>query len=111
MNEAPGSYLWHDHSAIYRADGLQGALIVRPKRSSAGSKQKSQEVAKQPLMNYDAEHTLFLMDWWHFTGNAMAMRLNRWGLDTVVVVQTCVLPALATAIHTTCVCKLSTGLQ
>eukprot|EP00877_Chromochloris_zofingiensis_P002265 jgi/Chrzof1/12039/Cz06g19030.t1 len=77
VNEAPGSYLWHDHSAIYRADGLQGALIVRPKRSSAGSKQKSQEVAKQPLMNYDAEHTLFLMDWWHFTGNAMAMRLNR----------------------------------
>ncbi|KAI8468177.1 MAG: Cupredoxin [Monoraphidium minutum] len=65
VNEPPGTYFWHDHSAMNRGDGLQGALIVRP----AGTKPR----AKPPA----DEHTLFLSDWWDYTGAAMAMRLNR----------------------------------
>lgn len=64
VNDPPGTYWWHDHSGANRGDGLQGALIVRPKGSPLG----------QPPAN---EHILFLQDWWHYTGGAMAMRLNR----------------------------------
>jgi FtsP/CotA-like multicopper oxidase with cupredoxin domain len=67
VDETPGTYFWHDHAALNRADGLQGALVVLPKR---GTKE---------LYSYDDQRTLFLQDWWHFTGDSMAMRLNRWG--------------------------------
>jgi hypothetical protein len=29
----------------------------------------------------DASDVLFMTDFWHFTGNALAMRLNRWGVN------------------------------
>ena len=51
VNEAAGSYLWHDHSASNKADGLQGALIVRAN-------------GPEPW-TYDEERTLFLTDWFH----------------------------------------------
>ncbi|KAL3145498.1 hypothetical protein ABBQ32_003322 [Trebouxia sp. C0010 RCD-2024] len=51
VNEQPGSYIWHDHSASNRADGLQGALIVLP--------------SVPQLPQYDAEKTLFITDWFH----------------------------------------------
>lgn len=51
MNEAAGSYLWHDHSGSNKADGLQGALIVHAK-------------GPEPWQ-YDEERTLFVTDWFH----------------------------------------------
>jgi len=49
-----------------RADGLQGPLIVKERAGTPA------------LFTSDADKTLFLSDFWHFTGNAMALRLNRW---------------------------------
>jgi FtsP/CotA-like multicopper oxidase with cupredoxin domain len=68
VDETPGTYFWHDHAALNRADGLQGALVVLP---PPGTKE---------LYSYDADRVLFLQDWWHFTGDSMAMRLNRCGV-------------------------------
>jgi FtsP/CotA-like multicopper oxidase with cupredoxin domain len=65
VNEMPGTYFYHDHSNLNRADGLQGPLIVKERPGSS------------LLFEADADQTLFLSDWWHFTGNAMALRLNR----------------------------------
>lgn len=63
----PGTYFYHDHSNHNRGDGLQGALVVKER---PGTPQ---------LFEADADETLFLSDWWHFAGNSMALRLNRWG--------------------------------
>lgn len=65
VNETPGTYWWHDHGSLNRADGLQGALIVLPKKKS------------DELYSYDAEQTMFLQDHWQYVGNALAVRLNR----------------------------------
>lgn len=67
VNEMPGSYFYHDHSSLNRADGLQGPLVVLPRKDVP------------PLVSPapDASDVLFLTDFWHFTGNALAMRLNR----------------------------------
>jgi FtsP/CotA-like multicopper oxidase with cupredoxin domain len=65
VNEMPGTYFWHDHAAMFRADGLQGALIVRERPGTAA------------LNAADGESALILADWWHFPGNSLAMRLNR----------------------------------
>jgi hypothetical protein len=45
----------------------QGPLLVLPRKGTP------------PLMKPapDASDVLFLTDFWHFTGNALAMRLNR----------------------------------
>jgi FtsP/CotA-like multicopper oxidase with cupredoxin domain len=65
VNEMPGTYLYHDHSSQNRGDGLQGPLIVQQRPGT-------------PALNAaDGDETLFLADWWHFAGDAMAMRLNR----------------------------------
>lgn len=61
----PGTYFYHDHSNQNRGDGLQGALIVKER---AGTPK---------LFESDADEVLFLQDWWHFAGNSMALRLNR----------------------------------
>ncbi|DBA96798.1 TPA: hypothetical protein ACH3X3_012965 [Trebouxia sp. C0006] len=63
VNEAAGSYLWHDHSGSNKADGLQGALIVHAK-------------GPEPW-TYDEERTLFLTDWFHGEANALLFALNR----------------------------------
>ena len=52
VNEQPGSYLWHDHSASNRADGLQGALIVLPPDADKNQFDKTDRV-------------MFLTDWFH----------------------------------------------
>jgi len=65
VDETPGTYWWHDHGSLNRADGLQGALIVL-------SKKKSDE-----LYQYDADRIMFLQDHWQYVGNALAVRLNR----------------------------------
>lgn len=62
----PGTYFYHDHSSMNRADGLQGALIVKERAGVA------------PLYSSASDQTLFLSDHWHFAGNSMATRLNRW---------------------------------
>lgn len=66
VNEMPGTYFYHDHSSMNRADGLQGALIVKERAGVA------------PLYSSASDQTLFLSDHWHFAGNSMATRLNRW---------------------------------
>lgn len=65
VDEMPGTYFYHDHSSMNRADGLQGPLIVKERTGVA------------PLVASSSDNTLFLSDHWHFAGNAMAMRLNR----------------------------------
>lgn len=67
VNEMPGTYFWHDHSSMNRADGLQGGLIVHRRRDDGS----------RAIIGSDDSQLLLLSDWWHFTGNAMAMRLNR----------------------------------
>lgn len=68
VNEMPGTYFWHDHSSINRADGLQGALIVKAKPGTP-------ELAEGKIQD---TFILFLQDWWHTPANALAMRLNRY---------------------------------
>ncbi|KAL3136665.1 hypothetical protein ABBQ38_005906 [Trebouxia sp. C0009 RCD-2024] len=63
VNEQPGSYFWHDHSASNRADGLQGALIVLP--------------SVPQLPQYDAEETLFITDWFHGNFTVFLMTTNQ----------------------------------
>ncbi|KAK9828854.1 hypothetical protein WJX72_002416 [[Myrmecia] bisecta] len=63
VNEPPGSYIWHDHSAANKADGLQGPLIVRSKTSEP--------------WKYDEERTLFITDWFHGEANALQFDLGR----------------------------------
>lgn len=53
-----GTYLWHDHSQLYRSDGLQGALIVLPREGA------------NEAWDYDGDFTLFLSDWFHGGGQA-----------------------------------------
>ncbi|KAF8065871.1 L-ascorbate oxidase [Scenedesmus sp. PABB004] len=65
VNEMPGTYFWHGHAQMNRADGLQGPLVVRTPDSVPA------------LTPADGTSVLFLQDWWHSTGNSMAMRLNR----------------------------------
>jgi L-ascorbate oxidase len=67
VNEMPGTYFWHDHSSVNRADGLQGPLIVRAKEGTP-------DIVDGKIQD---TFTLFVHDWWHNPGNALAMRLNR----------------------------------
>lgn len=53
VNEQPGTYFWHDHSAVNRVNGLQGALIVLPHAGRLFSQQ------------YNDDRTLFVSDWFH----------------------------------------------
>lgn len=68
VNDPPGTYWWHDHATLSRADGLRGPLIVKPPLGTP----------ELPVMsNVDDDVTLFLADHWHFTGDSMGLRLNR----------------------------------
>ena len=67
MDESPGTFFWHDHANANRADGLQGPLIVRPKEPGP----------KSPYDPIKGERVLFISDWYHTEGNALAMALNR----------------------------------
>lgn len=80
VNEMPGTYFWHDHSSVNRADGLQGPLIVKPKAGTP-------EIVDGKIQD---TFTLFLHDWWHNPGNALAMRLNRCDARLSVAAVICV---------------------
>ena len=66
VNEQPGTYIWHDHATASRANGLQGALIVRVPST-----------IRQPYGKIAAEHVFLLSDWHHEEGNSLAKMLNR----------------------------------
>lgn len=68
VDEPPGTYMWHGHSGNDRVDGFAGPLIVRPRPD-----------VPQPIPapQYDEERVLFIADWWHTTGGAQSMQLNR----------------------------------
>jgi hypothetical protein len=53
-------------SSTRRADGLHGPLIVQTRPGTP------------PLVPADATNVMFLQDWWHDSGNALSMRLNRY---------------------------------
>ena len=67
LDEAPGTYLWHDHSTMNRANGLQGAFILDLPRNPPPS----------PYDPYAGERVMFISDWYNEEANAMAMQLNR----------------------------------
>ena len=69
-DESPGTYFWHDHSAMNRANGLQGVLIL-------GMPVLDYEIPV-PLVE-DGEHVVFITDWFDMEANTMAMQLNRCG--------------------------------
>ncbi|GIL43898.1 hypothetical protein Vafri_1486 [Volvox africanus] len=75
VNDPPGTYLWHDHSAGFKGDGLQGALIVYPPRLP-GAPPAFPPLTVQDLWTYDGEHTLFLEDWYHASTNSLLFQLN-----------------------------------
>ncbi len=66
VEDPPGTYLWHDHAAGFKGDGLQGPLLVLPPRAPpAAGKQPAFGDAHVPdLWSYDAEHVVFISDWW-----------------------------------------------
>ncbi|KAJ9516034.1 hypothetical protein QJQ45_024447 [Haematococcus lacustris] len=68
-DESPGTYFWHDHSTMNRANGLQGALILAFPRVTPP--------IVSPYPPVTAEYTMLLSDWWDMEANAMGMRLNR----------------------------------
>ncbi|GFH25697.1 uncharacterized protein HaLaN_23702, partial [Haematococcus lacustris] len=68
-DESPGTYFWHDHSTMNRANGLQGALILAFPRVTPP--------IVSPYPPVTAEFTMLLSDWWDMEANAMGMRLNR----------------------------------
>ncbi|KAK9792751.1 hypothetical protein WJX73_006180 [Symbiochloris irregularis] len=65
VNEPAGTYLWHDHSQLYRSDGLNGVLIVKPREGSPEAWQ------------YDADYPMLLGDWFHGEGDSLGITLNR----------------------------------
>jgi FtsP/CotA-like multicopper oxidase with cupredoxin domain len=65
VDEAPGTYWWHDHSVSAQADGLSGPLIVKPAAS-----------VKEPF-EYDEDYILDLSDWYHTTGAQQSLGLHR----------------------------------
>ncbi len=67
VDEMPGTYIWHDHASALRADGLQGALIIRPRDPNVDN-------IWGPTVG---DHVLFISDWNADEGNVLAMRLNR----------------------------------
>ena len=70
VTEAPGFYLWHDHSTANMADGLLGGIRVQPR------------VPVKTVwsdMGISEESVLVLTDWWHMEANVIAMMANRWG--------------------------------
>lgn len=66
VEDPPGTYLWHDHAAGFKGDGLQGPLLVLPPRAPpAVGKQPAFGDAHVPdLWSYDGEHVVFISDWW-----------------------------------------------
>jgi len=68
LDDAPGTYIWHDHSSVNRADGLQGALILELAPESP---------VPNPFRWNGGDRILMVTDWWDDEANAMAMRLNR----------------------------------
>ncbi|KXZ44185.1 hypothetical protein GPECTOR_71g546 [Gonium pectorale] len=80
VNDPPGTYLWHDHAAGFKGDGLQGPLIVRPRRAApmppAGLPPGAPAPSVPDLWQYDDEHIVFLSDWYHATMNSLMFRLN-----------------------------------
>ncbi len=66
-DESPGTYFWHDHSTVNRANGLQGSLILGLPRDGS---------VVQPDPPY-ADHLLFINDWFNTEANYLAMQLNR----------------------------------
>ena len=66
VNEQPGTYLYHDHATANRANGLQGALIVKVPGN-----------IETPYGKMDGDEILFLSDWHRIEGNTLAKQLNR----------------------------------
>ncbi|GIL81975.1 hypothetical protein Vretimale_1452 [Volvox reticuliferus] len=75
VNDPPGTYLWHDHSAGFKGDGLEGPLIVYPPRLP-GAPPAFPPLAVSDLWSYDGEHTLLLTDWYHASTNSLLFQLN-----------------------------------
>eukprot|EP00199_Chlamydomonas_sp_CCMP681_P000320 CAMPEP_0119105092 /NCGR_PEP_ID=MMETSP1180-20130426/3149_1 /TAXON_ID=3052 ORGANISM="Chlamydomonas cf sp, Strain CCMP681" /NCGR_SAMPLE_ID=MMETSP1180 /ASSEMBLY_ACC=CAM_ASM_000741 /LENGTH=596 /DNA_ID=CAMNT_0007090057 /DNA_START=170 /DNA_END=1960 /DNA_ORIENTATION=+ len=67
-DESPGTYLWHDHSAANRANGLTGALILDLPNVTPP--------IADPIP-IDGEFTVFVTDWSDQDANVGAMLLNR----------------------------------
>lgn len=124
VDDPPGSYMWHDHAQGFKGEGLNGPLIVHPKRlvtpdaaleplqplppktpaptmrpgkgpakhappaakGNEGGKVRNGNGRRLPeadlwatgedLWAYDAEHILFLSDWYNTPTNSLLMRLN-----------------------------------
>ncbi|PNW88481.1 hypothetical protein CHLRE_01g031500v5 [Chlamydomonas reinhardtii] len=83
VNDPPGTYLWHDHAAGFKGDGLEGPLIVLPPRAGPpvlpqpGAAPAWPPAAQPDLWSYDGDETLFLGDWYHATTSSMLFRLNQ----------------------------------
>lgn len=68
VDEVPGTYMWHGHNGVQIVDGLHGPLIVKP---NPKRKQPS------PPPQYNAEHTIFISDWYHQLAGLASAPLNR----------------------------------
>jgi hypothetical protein len=54
LDDAPGTYFWHDHSTVNRANGLQGALILDLAPRSP---------VKNPFSFNGGDRVLMVTDW------------------------------------------------
>lgn len=73
-----GTFFWHAHDGVQRADGMFGALVVhRPAEANQ---------ADSDIYGYDEEHLLTIGDWYHRTAKdvmAWYMRAGSFGNEPV----------------------------
>lgn len=71
-NDQSGSFWWHSHSEIQRADGLFGALIVH--KPDAEDESRSEKA----MYGYDEEQVLMIGDWYHRPAEQVLSSYTDW---------------------------------
>lgn len=62
-SDQSGTFWYHAHSGVHRADGLYGALIVHA--PAAKSTVRGLMARENSERKYDKEHLLLIGDWYH----------------------------------------------
>ncbi|EED18309.1 laccase, putative [Talaromyces stipitatus ATCC 10500] len=75
-----GTFWYHAHSAVQRADGLYGSLVVhRPDSTLVSPNERSEMVSDSVKYGYDKEIVLMIGDWYHRTATDVASWYLWWG--------------------------------
>lgn len=79
-NDQSGTFWYHAHSAVQRADGLYGGLVVH-KPASTPHVARRHEDASLDVSNYQYDQDILLLigDWYHRPAPDVADRYLWWG--------------------------------